>query len=229
MLRNWLIAGASAAGILVGGTALAEADVVYVYSFETSNVATGHYLYSADAQSFSDPAGTVVSAPGATFAGFSGIQSNGSAWGFQPAPDGTFTGFLQSYNTNIETNLPGSFSLALSGLTSGSTYTLSFYIAARPGFTADPFNVSIGADNLGNWTASSPTWTQETVTFTYNGAATLDFTGTAQGAGDFSVGVDAVSVSTIPEPSTWAMMIAGFAGLGLIGARRGRRAVSVID
>ncbi len=29
--------------------------------------------------------------------------------------------------------------------------------------------------------------------------------------------------SAVPEPSTWAMMAAGFAGLGLIGLRRGRK------
>ena len=32
---------------------------------------------------------------------------------------------------------------------------------------------------------------------------------------------------TIPEPSTWAMMLAGFAGLGLAGWRRARSAASV--
>jgi PEP-CTERM motif len=31
----------------------------------------------------------------------------------------------------------------------------------------------------------------------------------------------------IPEPSTWAMLLAGFGGLGYAGWRRGRRAAAV--
>ena len=31
----------------------------------------------------------------------------------------------------------------------------------------------------------------------------------------------------VPEPSTWAMMLLGFAGLGFAGYRRGRKAVSI--
>ena len=34
----------------------------------------------------------------------------------------------------------------------------------------------------------------------------------------------AVASSAIPEPSTWAMMVLGFAGLGFAGYRRGRKA-----
>jgi probable HAF family extracellular repeat protein len=30
--------------------------------------------------------------------------------------------------------------------------------------------------------------------------------------------------SSVPEPSTWAMMLAGFAGLGLAGSRRAKAA-----
>ena len=37
-----------------------------------------------------------------------------------------------------------------------------------------------------------------------------------------------VTGSTIPEPATWAMMLAGFAGLGLAGRRASRKAVSAV-
>jgi PEP-CTERM motif len=36
------------------------------------------------------------------------------------------------------------------------------------------------------------------------------------------------SASVVPEPSTWAMLLLGFAGLGYAGYRRSRRAVAVI-
>ena len=34
-------------------------------------------------------------------------------------------------------------------------------------------------------------------------------------------------VAGVPEPSTWAMMLIGFAGLGFAGYRTSRKAVSV--
>jgi PEP-CTERM motif len=37
------------------------------------------------------------------------------------------------------------------------------------------------------------------------------------GSGDFAFGV-----GTVPEPSTWAMMLLGFAGLALAGYRRAK-------
>ena len=38
-------------------------------------------------------------------------------------------------------------------------------------------------------------------------------------------GLDDVNVIGVPEPATWAMMLAGFAGLGLAGCRRSRKNV----
>ena len=32
-----------------------------------------------------------------------------------------------------------------------------------------------------------------------------------------------VAVATVPEPSTWAMMILGFAGIGFMAYRRSRK------
>jgi len=37
------------------------------------------------------------------------------------------------------------------------------------------------------------------------------------------------SVSTIPEPSTWAMMVLGFAGLGYVAFRRGVRLRGIVE
>ncbi len=58
------------------------------------------------------------------------------------------------------------------------------------------------------------------------------FTVTATGTDTFSVGfrndpnfdgLDSFSVSTVPEASTWAMMLAGFAGLGFAAFRTSRK------
>jgi hypothetical protein len=32
-----------------------------------------------------------------------------------------------------------------------------------------------------------------------------------------------ISITAVPEPSTWAMMLAGFAGLGWLARTRGRK------
>jgi hypothetical protein len=63
-----------------------------------------------------------------------------------------------------------------------------------------------------------------TLVFTYAslpGPANAGF----QGLGDEGWGVHNVSVSAVPEVSTWAMMLAGFAGLGFLGYRRNKAAI----
>jgi PEP-CTERM motif len=41
---------------------------------------------------------------------------------------------------------------------------------------------------------------------------------------DYVAGLDNVSVSGVPEPSTWALILLGFAGLGLMAHRRKSKA-----
>jgi hypothetical protein len=36
-------------------------------------------------------------------------------------------------------------------------------------------------------------------------------------------GDGSISITAVPEPSTWAMMATGFAGLGLLASRRKRK------
>jgi hypothetical protein len=38
---------------------------------------------------------------------------------------------------------------------------------------------------------------------------------------------DPLRTSAVPEPSTWAMMLLGFAGLGFAGYRKSHKAVSI--
>jgi hypothetical protein len=42
------------------------------------------------------------------------------------------------------------------------------------------------------------------------------------GGGGYYAGLDDISVAAVPEPSTWALALLGFVGLGMVGMRRGR-------
>jgi hypothetical protein len=53
-----------------------------------------------------------------------------------------------------------------------------------------------------------------------------DFAGSA-GSADSSILGNAFSVKGVPEPSTWAMMLLGFVGLGYAGLRRRKASVSI--
>jgi hypothetical protein len=41
------------------------------------------------------------------------------------------------------------------------------------------------------------------------------------GNGDIARGIVITQVAAVPEPSTWAMLLLGFCGLGFLGYRRG--------
>jgi PEP-CTERM motif len=57
------------------------------------------------------------------------------------------------------------------------------------------------------------------LTFTITNQAALSAINAAITDGTFGLG-GTVSGYTVPEPSTWVMMLAGFAGLGYLGRRR---------
>ena len=54
-------------------------------------------------------------------------------------------------------------------------------------------------------------------------AESVDFTGTAD-----EIGFSAVTLGSVPEPSTWVMMIVGFAGLGFAGHRAKRKNIALV-
>lgn len=184
-------------------------------SFESPSLGTGSgaYAYYTNPYSFFVPSGFTAPA-GVTFTGASGIQANGSAWGFNNTTDGTQTAFIQSYD-----GIGGAIDIALSGLTTATNYTVNFLAAQRPGYLANPFTVSVDGTTQA-FTATNAAFTPYAATFVATGStATLSFTGSAL-PGDGGVGIDAISVTAVPEPATWAMMIGGF---GLVGGAMRRR------
>jgi PEP-CTERM motif len=99
---------------------------------------------------------------------------------------------------------------------------------------ADPFTNS-SADIVstlwgpgGDPTASPNPWTTVTDTLSLAaGTYQIRFAET-DNQGFFNMGVDNVSISTgVPEPSTWALLALGFAGISLASLRKRRPAASI--
>ncbi len=102
----------------------------------------------------------------------------------------------------------------------------------RTGATTNRLTASLGNETYTTATLNLPTqgfsgWMQETMTFTaQNSSDTLTFLafGTPNGGPPFTL-LDGVSLAEVPEPSSWAMLIAGF---GMIGAAARRRRAATV-
>lgn len=127
------------------------------------------------------------------------------------------------------------FVQTINNLTVGGTYQVDFFWAAtqlqnRVGATTNRLEVSFGGTSQSTATVNVASqgfvgWTAESFRFTAaNTSETLQFLafGTPAGLPPFTL-LDGVSLTAVPEPATWGLMIAGF---GLVGAAaRRRRAV----
>ena len=196
-----LLASCAAVSLAAGLAGSAHAGVVFFDGFESPSSPGISY------------GGTDTA--GASFGDGTGIQQNGSPFGYAAAPEGTQTAHIQS---------DGTFYEDVSGLTSGATYTLSFYDATRSGYAVDPIMVSyepeLGTDpTVIMTTPSSTTFTLASTTFTYEGSGPAMFaisgTNPQTSSDDFNAAVDSFQIaSAVPEPSIWAMMLAGVALMG---------------
>lgn len=188
-------------------------------SFETPDIAAGTFQYN----------------PTAAFESNAGVAANGSIFLFASAPDGDQVAFLQSAPSGT-----GAFSLDVSGLTAGTSYTASFLAARRPDvdgfYGVNPFTVSFNGVLLGTFTPASTQFAAFTTTSFVAGGTTgtLRFVGTPvfmAGADNASaidlVSVSPVATSAVPEPASWAMMIGGFGVIGGTMRRRGKRIVQL--
>jgi PEP-CTERM motif len=131
---------------------------------------------------------------------------------------GTDAGHVDVYSgiTTYPASLgTGGTTAASSG--AGDTFGINDMVLDVPfGYTSG--SPLLGSSTFDNQTIASLGFTPGTYVFSWNSSVV----GTA--VTDDSVTVEVGSA--VPEPSTWAMMLLGFAGLGLVGYRASRRAAA---
>jgi hypothetical protein len=151
---------------------------------------------------------------------------NGSSNGLTLSPDGgAFIGAIPAFRN-------GPISQTIDSLTPGLPTVVSFFYAGAQqhgfsGATTEGWDVSLGSQTLSTNQVSIGShgfsgWKMASLTFTPTSSSeVLSFlaTGTASEALPPFALLDGVKVSPIPEASTWAMMLLGFAGLAYASFR----------
>jgi hypothetical protein len=139
----------------------------------------------------------------------------------------------------------GQLTQTITGLTVGRNYDLTFYWAASQ-YEALNGTLYNGATfeswqaTLGGITQSTPVVNIASHGFSGWMGASFDYTATSTSEvlSFFAVGppggippvalLDGVSLVMVPEPSTWALMVLGFGGLGFAAYRRARKNASAL-
>lgn len=238
-------------GLAFGAGAASAAEFVTNGGFESSDFTTSKSFFGsatpatdwASNGSFvlycTAAAGTTCDQTSVLFGSALAGPANGNNNGLTSSPQG---GAYMAFDSDPFYH--GDFTQTIAGLTVGDSYTLSFYMAgAQEISNSGPTTTSITA-TLGNESFTTPVidtpaqgfspWNLYSTTFVYTGGGdilNLVATGGPGGAPPYAL-LDGVSLTggggtPTPEPSTWVMIIAGFAGVGL-AARARRRAKAVL-
>ncbi len=184
----------------------------------------GNYAAGADPTALT---GWTFLNPGPTAEYWVAFQGQASADG------GTYLGVQDLDAFLPRVNVQG-ITQTVSGLTVGDTYSLSFWSMSNHdgnGFLQD-WTVTFGGQTqtglqtTPNADNSSGTWVQSTMSFTASSTSqALTFVATyLPGSVPEMLNLDGVvlkGVSAVPEPSSWALLLAGLGG-ALAIARRGR-------
>ena len=152
-------------------------------------------------------------------------NTNGTAWfggALPPGSIGNQFAFIQIAGSSISQSFT---------VTNAGVYSLNWLDAGRPDIyggccTGDQnYKVLVDGNLVGSYlTATGIGFTPEfaNLGFLASGSHLLSFVGlgTSNSNFDQTAFIDDVNVSAVPEPSTWAMMIFGFLGVGFMAYRR---------
>jgi hypothetical protein len=249
MVNYRMALGAAVISVLVSGPAFA--DLITNGSFEinggigqlgVNTTATGWTVAPDSSNHTGSTYGFIFGNSTAFSTGSSGVALIGAN-----PPDGTTEGHsFYGEDTTYQTTL---LEQTVSGLTVGKEYALTFEWAGAQqvgfsGATTDKWVATLGSQAESTIVVTNPShgftgWMDATLDFTATSTSellTLDGVGTclAGGCGETVSGappfalIDSVALNGVPEPSTWAMMLLGFAGLGYAGLRNRRRSAILV-
>lgn len=212
------VVSATIAVTMVLSAGIADAEIVTDGGFESGGLSNWNIVLGDTSSSFN-------TAPVVIQYGQSGGYPTGAFGEAVPAPagGGNFGAYFSADGT-------GQSISQLVTLAANSTYALSYAVYAPQNGLNNPkgatFDANIAGVNLPAIAFTSlmlsPDWLLYTGDFT-TGADTsysLIFNFNGQGITAADVLVDNIAISAVPEPSTWAMMVLGFFGLGFIAYRR---------
>jgi len=213
-----------------GCAALALGALLAAPSANAANLITNGYFNQPDPSTYNQGGGAwnlAASIPGWTSNTTDEIETGLNGTYGLPSYLGSTT------NLELNANTFGSISQTVTGLVIGQTYDLTFGYGSRGGAGDEQMDVFFGGNRVveitqftvptSGWFANSyditATSTSEVLTFTSN-----DIGGNPAEGNELT----AVSLTAVPEPAAWALMLAGFGGLG--GAlRMSRRRTGVIS
>ncbi|MBN9060826.1 MAG: choice-of-anchor C family protein [Rhizobiales bacterium] len=204
------------AGAFMFASSASAAVSIVNGSFESASVNPGAGFTSLSAGSTAITGWTV---------GGAGVDYIGTYW---QASDGVRSIDLNRLNA-------GSITQIVNGLTTGLTYTVKFDLAGNPdGAPTVKAAVAVAGVDTNFYTFdttgashSAMNWSTQSFSFVAL-APTITLTFASGTAGAYGAALDNVSIAAgVPEPSTWAMMLIGFAGLGYVAQRRRRTTVAV--
>ncbi len=195
-------------GVFAAGVALAVA---------TPALAVTNFSTNFDSTNFgSSPGFTTLS----SYEGWTG-GSNGIEVQYNNVAGVAFSG---ANFVELDTNANSS----MSRLIDPGTYVLRYWYSNRPGVPASSNGISVLLNaspvftTPGGLGGASTNWILQTVNFSVAAPTTLTFSalGTSDSLGGY---LDSISLSAVPEPASWVMMILGFGMLGF-ALRRQRQA-----
>jgi hypothetical protein len=212
-----LTSSAVAALLAISMNPAAHANLVVNGSFEDS--------------SFGAPGGYTLGLLGSAVPGWTIPSGDGTyPWGLTNGAYGAFTPYgnqfivLGEYGPAVEYTIQQT----LTGLTAGSTYNLSFAIASELNCCAQTeVSYLSGSSTLSQTFSATPSgsfwtdWTTHSMSFVADSSSvTFQFKDVNPTTNGYDLGLDNVSVTSVPEPETYAMFMAGLGLMGFIARRR---------
>ncbi len=213
MMKISNVMAAAAVAALGFAASAANAATIVNGSFETGPAVGGEGFTTLSSGDTSITGWTV---------GGAGVDYIGSYW---QAEDG-------SHSLDVSATDAGSISQTFA-TNAGTAYTISFWMAGNPagGDAVKSLDVLATGGSTQNYTfdtsghsLGSMGWTHDVYHFVASGSSTT-LTFTSLSANPYGPALDNVSISSAPEPASWALMISG---LGLTGFALRRRTAKAI-